>query len=101
MSSVTSKSRGHESVSDPVRVEHGGAGLSPKRAVIEAVAGAAGVEPTNLGDEAGIVLYEHIDLDALDALVAGAHGTDPFVSFSVAGYEVTVNATAAVAERTR
>jgi len=101
MSSATESSRGHTSVSEPVRVEHGVGGPSPSRAVVEAVAGAAGVEPVNLADEAGIVLYDHVDLDALDALVGGRPGSDIHVSLSVAGHEVTVDATAAVAERVR
>jgi len=45
--------RGHEAISETVRVEHGDADLSPSRAVIEAVAGAAGVDPVDLADEAG------------------------------------------------
>jgi len=101
MSSATGDSRGHNSISESVRVEHGVGGPSPSRAVVEAVAGAAGVEPVNLADEAGIVLYDHVDLDALDALVGSRPGSDIDVSLSVAGYEVTVDATAVVAERAR
>ncbi|EMA60217.1 HalOD1 output domain-containing protein [Halorubrum lipolyticum] len=100
MSSATADSRGHGRVSEHVRVEHGGAGPSPSRAVIEAVAGAAGIDPIDLGDEAGIVLYDHVEPDALDALVSHA-GTDVDVSLSVAGYEVSVDATAVVVEPTR
>jgi len=103
MSSVPAESREHGSntgpASESIRVEHGDRGPSPSRAVIEVVAGAAGVEPVDLADEAGIVLYDHVDLDALDALVAGRPESDIDISVSVAGYEVTVDATAAVAER--
>ncbi|ACM58243.1 HalOD1 output domain-containing protein [Halorubrum lacusprofundi] len=101
MSSVTAESGGHEAISETVRVEHGDADLSPSRAVIEAVAGAAGVDPVDLADEAGVVLYDYVDLDALDTLVAGHSGSGVDISLSVAGYEVSVDATAAVAERTR
>jgi len=49
----------------------------------------------------GSVLYDYVDLDALDTLVAGHSGSGVDISLSVAGYEVSVDATAAVAERTR
>ncbi|WP_200530923.1 HalOD1 output domain-containing protein [Halorubrum sp. LN27] len=105
MSSAPAEPRGHGAnsgaVPETVRVEHGDDGPAPSRAVVEAVAGAAGVEPVDLADEAGIVLYDHVDLDALDALVASRHGGDIDVTLSVAGYEVTVDATAVVAERAR
>ena len=101
MSSATADSRGHGSVSEAVRVEHDDPGTSPSRAVVEAVAGVAGVEPVDLADEVGIVLYDHFDLDALDRLVASHPGADIDISLSVAGYEVSVSSTAVVAERGR
>lgn len=101
MSSVPSDTRDYESFSQAVRVEYGDNGLSPSRAVVEALAGAAGVEPVDLADEPGIVLYDHVDPDALDALVASHRRADLDVSLSVADYEVSVDATAVVAERTR
>ncbi|WP_128903946.1 HalOD1 output domain-containing protein [Halorubrum amylolyticum] len=102
MSSVTSNSPGGESGSEAVRVEHGDDdGPAPSHAVVEAVAGAAGVDPIDLADEAGILLYDHIDLEALDALVASHSGADLGVSLSVADYEVSVDATAVVAEPVR
>ncbi|KKF39759.1 hypothetical protein FK85_26100 [Halorubrum saccharovorum] len=100
MSSATSNSRDDESVSDAVRVEHED-GPSPSHAVVEAVAGVAGVDPIDLGDEEGILLYDHVDLDALDALVASHRGSGLNVSFFLPGYEVSVDATAVVAERTQ
>ncbi|WP_123620009.1 HalOD1 output domain-containing protein [Halorubrum sp. CSM-61] len=98
MSSVTSNSRGEESAPEAVRVEHGDGGLSPSHAVVEALAGVAGVDPVDLADEAGIFLYDHVDLEALDELVAGQRGADLFVSLSVDDYEISVDATAVVAE---
>ena len=100
MSSVTPDSRGHGSVSETVRVEHGSDGPSPSRAVIEAVADAASVDPVDLADEAGIVLYDHVDLDALDVLVSGTAEATVNVSLSVADYDVSVDATAVVVEPT-
>ena len=101
MSSATADSTGQESLSEAVCVEHGDDGPSPGCAVIEAVAGAAGVDPVDLDDEAGIVLYDHVDLDAIDTLVAGRPEADVDISLSVADYEVTVDATTAVAQRAR
>ncbi|PHQ38052.1 hypothetical protein DJ69_13710 [Halorubrum persicum] len=101
MSSATTNARGHESVSEAVRVEHSDDGVSPSRAVVEAVSDPAGVEPVDLADEAGIVLYEHVDLDALDTLVASHPEVDLDVSLSVAGYAVSVDATAAVVQPSR
>ncbi|ELZ40987.1 hypothetical protein C471_07385 [Halorubrum saccharovorum DSM 1137] len=101
MSSATADSQSHDPVPESVRVEHGDPGRSPSRAVVEAVAGAAGVEPVELADEAGIVLYDHFDLDALDRLVASHPGTTIDISLSVPGYEISVDATAVVAEPAR
>ena len=50
----------------------------------------------DLASEAGIILYEHVDLEALDTLVASHSDVDLDVSLSVAGYAVSVDATAAV-----
>ena len=101
MSSATAGSRSPGSVAESVRVEHGDPGPEPSRAVVEAVAGAAGVEPFDLADEAGIVLYEHVDLDALDRLVASCSGSDIDISLSVAGYRVSVDGAAVVVEPAR
>lgn len=96
MSTVTADAPDRRSLSESVRVEHGGDDPSPSRAVIEAVADATSVDPVDLADEAGIVLNEYVDLDALDGLVSGA--TEVNVSLSVADYAVSVDATAVVVE---
>lgn len=84
---------------EAVRVRHSGGGPAPSVAVVEAIAELAGVDPTDLSAE-GVVLYDHVDPDALDALVAGRDG-DIDLSFSVAGYAVGVDTDAAVVRRTR
>lgn len=91
MSSATVGSTGHGPVSGTIRVEYHRTDITPSLAVVEAIADLAGVEPTALADEAGIVLYDHVDPDALDALVTGSRDVD--VSFTVAGYDVTVDDT--------
>jgi len=55
-------------------------------AVVDAVAEAAGVEPTDLRP-----LFEFVDPDALDSVAA-----DATVRFGYAGYSVTVSADAVV-----
>jgi hypothetical protein len=86
-----------ESNAGPVRVTHGGDDRSPSLAVVEALADAAGVAPEALGDEVGLVLYDHVDPDALDALVANRPDGDFAVSFAVGEYDVRVDPDAAVA----
>ena len=97
MSSAMSDSDRKESVAGAVRVEHGAGSELPSRAVTEAVAELAGVEPEELADEAEIVLYDHVDSDALNALVAGHAESTVDISLTIADYEVHVDETAAVA----
>ncbi len=99
MSSITMNDPGPIVVPESVRVEHDEAGLSPSLAVVEAIADLAGVESIDLADEAGIVLYDYIDPDALDALVAGAHDTELDLSVTIAGYDVRIDESAVVARR--
>jgi hypothetical protein len=58
----------------------------PSRAIVAAVADAEGWESIDDHEP----LYERIDPDALDALIASM--TDGRVTFSYQGYEVTVDA---------
>ena len=62
---------------------------SPSEAIVERVAKADGVDPTDLRP-----LYEVIDPDALDMFVstAGSRNTDAQVQFEYQGYHVTVTA---------
>jgi len=100
MSSVTVSSPGHDPASGAVRVGHDCADISPSLAVVEAIADLADVDPVDLADETGIVLYEHVDPDALDALVADRPaGVDVDISFSVDDYRVSVGDTSVVVRR--
>lgn len=58
----------------------------PSTAVVEAVAAREGAEPAEVPEP----LYESIDPDALDALVASAESGE--VSFTYLGHRVTVDA---------
>ncbi|ELZ48749.1 hypothetical protein C465_09205 [Halorubrum distributum JCM 9100] len=98
MSSVPTEATGSRSTAETARVRHGDGGPSPSLAVVEAIADLAGVEATEL-HEAGVVLYEHVDPDALNALVADRSDVD--VSLTVAGYDVRVGPESAVARRSR
>lgn len=60
------------------------AAVQPSTAVVEAVAAAERVDPPNVSDP----LYESIDPDGLDGLVASAD--DVTITFSYLGYVVTV-----------
>ena len=99
MSSATSGSTDREPISETVRVGYDRTDTSPSLAVVEAIADLAGVEPTALADEAGIVLYEYVDPGALDALVTGGRDAAVGVSFTVDSYEVFVNETGVVVSR--
>ena len=98
MSSATAGSSDSGSIPETARVCHGGDGPAPSLAVVEAIAELAGVDPTALHEE-GVVLYDHVDPDALNALVAGGPDGDIDVSLTVAGYDVRVGPDSAVARR--
>ena len=100
MSSATSGSIDSGSVPETARVCHGGDGPAPSLAIVKAIAELAGVEPAELAAE-GVVLYEHVDPDALNALVSGRSDADVDVSLTVAGYDVRVGPDAAVVRRSR
>jgi hypothetical protein len=97
MSSVTTGAIDDPSPPGRVRVAHGRDDRSPSLAVVEAIADLAGVAPEALGDETGIVLYDHVDPDALDALVAHRPDGAISLSFSVDEYDVRVGRDAVVA----
>ena len=100
MSSATSEPSDSDPVPETARVPHGGGGPSPSLAVVEAIADLAGVDAADLPQE-GVVLYEHVDPDALNALVSGRPDADVDVSLTVAGYDVRVGPDSAVARRAR
>jgi hypothetical protein len=60
--------------------------------VVEAVADAKGVEPTDLDER----LYDCVDPDALDRLFADGTGWDGRLSFTMAGCRVEVEASGTV-----
>ncbi|RLM68412.1 HalOD1 output domain-containing protein [Halorubrum sp. Atlit-26R] len=100
MSSATAGSNDSGSVPETARVCHGGDGPAPSLAVVEAIAELVDVDPVDLSEE-GVVLYEHVDPDALNALVSGRSDADVDVSLTVAGYDVRVGPDSAVARRVR
>lgn len=61
----------------------------PSIAVLRALAAIEGVPPRDLHDEADIMLYETVDLEALDALLT--HQSDISVSFRVGEYTVLLD----------
>ncbi|GAB3666333.1 HalOD1 output domain-containing protein [Halopiger thermotolerans] len=73
---------------------------TPSRAVVEAVADAEGVSPTELRPPEYEPLHAAVDPEALDSLFAdrasGAPRSDGTVSFRYCGYQVTVAADGSV-----
>jgi len=100
MSTVPAEPVGFPSTVETARVRHGDGGPSPSLAVVEAIADLADVDPADLPEE-GVVLYDHVDPDALNALVAGRPDADVDVSLTVADYDVRVGSDTAVARRSR
>ena len=75
--------------SERVRFEYDWTTTSPAVAIIETVAAAADSDPEDLEP-----LYDWVDPDAIDALFEDSsdtpHRSRLFVSFTYAGYEVTI-----------
>lgn len=97
MSSDTADVSGSIPAIGTVRVDHGRGVRSPSLAVVEAIAGLAGVDAEALGEEAGIVLYDHVDPDAIDRLVSHRSGDGVDLAFTVDRYEIRVDGDEAVA----
>ncbi|MFC5278122.1 HalOD1 output domain-containing protein [Halorubrum rubrum] len=97
MSSATTDVSDDGPTSESVHVAHGRDERPPSLAVADAVADLAGVDSDALDEEAGIVLYDHVDPDALDALVTHRSDGDVTLAFTVDEYDVRVDADEAVA----
>lgn len=61
---------------------------APSIAVINAVAVLENVEPSELAEESDTTLYDHINPDALDTLVA--QNRDLTISFTLGDYQIRV-----------
>ncbi len=99
MGSATAYSVDLEPASETVRIEHDCDETPPSLAIVEGIAYLAGVEPADLRDETGIVLFEHVEPDALDALVVGRPETDVDISLLIDDYRVSVDETSVVVHR--
>ncbi|WP_226479664.1 HalOD1 output domain-containing protein [Natrinema amylolyticum] len=62
---------------------------TPTVAIVNAIAGIEGVEPTDLSTVLGTTLYEQINPEALDTVVIT--GTHPEIAFSVDDYRVEID----------
>ncbi|WP_418285609.1 HalOD1 output domain-containing protein [Halorubrum sp. DTA46] len=99
MSSVTADIGDSDPTPETVRVGYAADDTLPSLAVVEGIGDLADIEPADLADETGIVLFDHVDPDALDALVDARPGTGVSVSFTVMKYEVTVTDSDVVVRR--
>ncbi|MFC5136227.1 MULTISPECIES: HalOD1 output domain-containing protein [Haloferacaceae] len=97
MSSDTAGAFDGRSTLETVRVDHSRGVRSPSLAVVEAISGLAGTDAEFLAEEAGIVLYDHVDPDAIDAFVAHRSDAEFDLSFTVGRYAVRVDGEEAVA----
>jgi|SRR6056297_2969728 len=91
MSSVPINSSGASTPSRSVRVTHGRDDRLPSLAVVEGIARLAGVDPDALAAETGVVLYDHVNPDALNALVTDHPDVDVSLSLTIDEYDVRVD----------
>ncbi|MFO8116333.1 MAG: HalOD1 output domain-containing protein [Halorubrum sp.] len=91
MSSAPTSDSDTGSLSEVTRVSHRCDDRTPSLAIVEAIADLTGVEPGALAHDAGIVLYDHVDPDAIDTLVAHHPDSGVDLSFTVDEYDVRVD----------
>lgn len=91
MSSVPITGSTADSLSDSVRVAHSYDGRSPSLAVVEGIADLVGVDSSELADETGIVLYDYVNPDALNALVTEHPDVEVALSFTIDTYDVCIH----------
>ncbi|MCU4743402.1 HalOD1 output domain-containing protein [Natronoglomus mannanivorans] len=84
-----------EEYGDHTRIEHTYDESTPaSTAIVRAVAAAENVDPVDCPTDLEFTLYDHVDPEALDTLVAGRHGRGPLtVEFDVNRYHVEVDDT--------
>lgn len=65
--------------------------VTPSVAIVEAIATVEGRDPVALSKEAGFLLVEYLDPEALDALVTNARGTVDSFTATIDGYTVRID----------
>lgn len=79
---------------DDVLVEHSYDAETPaSAAVIQAVCALENADPAEVPTDIGFVLYEHVDPDALDTVLAAGNGDVVVVEFELEGYSVRIEDT--------
>ena len=73
---------------DRLRVRHDWSTTPPSVAVVTAVAAREDVDPLEVRTELGSTLYDHVDPEALDALVTGGGVS---ISFRFDGYDCHID----------
>lgn len=74
---------------DSVQSQYDWSKRAPSEAVIEAISAIENVEPMSLSDTLGTTLFDHIDPEALDAIVTA--NTDIKIVFTFGKYRVQID----------
>lgn len=74
--------------------------VTPSSAIVEAIAALEDVDPVALATEEGMALYEYVDPEALDALVAGQQPADLALTLAIDGYIARIDGPELVVEPT-
>lgn len=81
-----------------VRTDYDWSATAPSTAIVEAIAAAEDVDPVALATDEGTPLYEHVDPDALDALVTDQRANRVAMSLTIDGYTVRIADTELIVE---
>jgi hypothetical protein len=95
----TTARRDEDGVETPLVVEYDRSVTPPSTAVAEAIASVEGTDPVALATTGGIVLYDHVEPDALDRLLGDETGDGVAADFAVGGYAVWLDGNRVVVSR--
>ncbi|WP_306058268.1 HalOD1 output domain-containing protein [Natronococcus wangiae] len=80
--------RGSDSTTIHFKRTYDWSATSPSIATVTALATVTGVDQTELATEFGTTLYDHVDPEALDALVRDQKSEQVTVSFTIDHYQI-------------
>ncbi|MFC4542045.1 HalOD1 output domain-containing protein [Halosolutus amylolyticus] len=86
----TSRGDGPSGVGSTVQSHYDWSTTRPSHAIVDAVATVEDTTPIDLAHERGIALYDHVDPEALDAIVGGDRDSTVSVTFDIDHVQVTI-----------
>lgn len=79
-------------VSDGIRTECDWTTTDPSVAIVEAIAAIEGTDPLDFSGNQGLVLQDHVDVDALDRLLGDDRRNVRDLTVEIGGYTVRITA---------